>query len=80
MQTVELQDAQRRLLELVNSLTPGDEIVIETDHKPVARLLSAEPVRPPKALREFAGKFRPLPQAEQDDLKMHDRVWCDRNP
>ncbi len=79
MKTVELQDAQRRLVELVKSLTPGDEIVIETNHKPVARLLSAGVARPVKPLREFAGKFRPLPQAEQDDMKMHDRVWCDPN-
>lgn len=79
MQTVELRDAQARLAELIKSLTPGDEIVIETNHKPVARLLSAESARPPRPLREFAGKFRPLPQVEQDDLKMHDRAWCDPN-
>ena len=79
MKTVELQDAQRRLVELVKSLTPGDEIVIETNHKPVARLLSAGVARPVKPLREFAGKFRPLPQAEQDDMKAHNRVWCDPN-
>ena len=79
MQTVELKDAQTRLVELIRSLTPGDEIVIETNHKPVARLLAAEPARPLKPLREFAGKFSPLPQAEQDDLKLHDKAWCDPN-
>ncbi len=82
MQTIELKDAQTRLVELVKSLAPGDEIVIETNHKPVARLLPAESAqasRSSRPLREFAGKFRPLPQAEQDDLKMHDRDWCDPN-
>jgi antitoxin (DNA-binding transcriptional repressor) of toxin-antitoxin stability system len=79
MQTVELKDAQARLIELVKALSPGEEIVIEANHKPVARLLPAEPVRHLKPLREFAGKFRPLPQAEQDELKLHDQTWCDPN-
>ena len=80
MQTVELADAKTRLGELVDSLTPGDEIVIEKNHKPVARLLptsSTAHARKPRSLGEFAGKFRPLPQTEQDDLKMHDKEWCE---
>lgn len=82
MQTVELADAKSRLGELVDSLAPGDEIVIEKNHKPVARLLPTEsPATPrqPRPLREFAGKYQPLPQAEQDDLKLHDKAWCDPN-
>jgi antitoxin (DNA-binding transcriptional repressor) of toxin-antitoxin stability system len=80
MQTVELVEAQSRLKELVESLAPGDEIVIEKNHEPVARLLSTSskrPGRPPRPLGEFAGKFHPLPQVEQDNLKLHDQVWCD---
>jgi antitoxin (DNA-binding transcriptional repressor) of toxin-antitoxin stability system len=80
MQTVELKDAQFRLVELVNALAPGDEVIIETDQRPVARLLPASaplPTRDPKPLHEFAGKFRPLPRHEQDDLKPHDRDWCE---
>ena len=79
MQTVELKEAQSRLADLVKSLSPGDEIVIETNHKPVARLLPADSPRTMRPLREFAGKFRPLPKAEQDDLKLHDRDWCEPN-
>ena len=79
MQTVELAEAQARLKELVESLTPGEEIVIEKNHQPVARLLPAGS-RKPRPLREFAGKYQPLPQAEQDDLTLHDRDWCERNP
>jgi antitoxin (DNA-binding transcriptional repressor) of toxin-antitoxin stability system len=81
MQTVELVEAQSRLKELVESLAPGDEIVIEKNHKPVARLLSTGSTlssRPPRPLREFAGKFHPLSKAEQDDLKFHDQAWCER--
>ena len=79
MQTVELAEAKSRLGELVESLAPGDEIIIEKNHKPVARLLPTDSSRPPRPLREFAGKFRPLPQAEQDNLKLHDKGWCDPN-
>jgi antitoxin (DNA-binding transcriptional repressor) of toxin-antitoxin stability system len=80
MQTVELTDAQSRLGELVESLTPGNEIVIEKNHRPVARLLptgSPQTLNKPRPLREFAGKFQPLSQAEQNDLAIHDKVWCD---
>ncbi len=80
MQTVELTDAQSRLGELVESLTPGNEIVIEKNHRPVARLLPTglpQTFRKPRPLREFAGKFQPLSQAEQNDLALHDKVWCD---
>jgi prevent-host-death family protein len=80
MQTVELAEAKSRLGELVESLTPGDEIVIEKNHKPVARLLPTESrkdSRAPRPLREFAGKYHPLPQTEQDDLKLHDKDWCE---
>ena len=79
MQTVELAEAKSRLGELVESLAPGDEIIIEKNHKPVARLLPTDSSRHPRPLREFAGKFRPLPPAEQDNLKLHDKDWCDPN-
>ena len=79
MQTAELAEAKSRLAELVESLAPGDEIIIEKNHKPVARLLPTDSSRRPRPLREFAGKFRPLTQAEQDNLKLHDKEWCDPN-
>lgn len=79
MQTVELTEAKSRLGELVESLTPGDEIVIEKNHKPVARLIPTEShaaSRKPRPLHEFAGKYQPLPQAEQDALALHNKAWC----
>jgi antitoxin (DNA-binding transcriptional repressor) of toxin-antitoxin stability system len=79
MQTVELAEAKSRLGELVASLAPGDEIIIENNHQPVARLLPTDSSRRPRPLHEFAGKFRPLPPAEQDSLKLHDKDWCDPN-
>jgi antitoxin (DNA-binding transcriptional repressor) of toxin-antitoxin stability system len=80
MQTVEMKDAQSRLPELVHSLIAGEEIIIESNHTPVARLLPMDSHRPVRPLREFAGKFRPLSPAERNDLKMHDAVWCEPNP
>jgi antitoxin (DNA-binding transcriptional repressor) of toxin-antitoxin stability system len=71
MQTVELKDAQTRLLEIVQSLLPGEEVVIEKNHQPVARLRSAT-TRSPRALEQFAGRFRPTPA----ELKPHD-AWPD---
>ncbi len=77
MQTVELNVAQKHLAELILALAPGDEVVIERNHEPVARLLSTRTPQQPRPLPEFAGKFRPLPQAEMDNLKEHDSRWCD---
>jgi prevent-host-death family protein len=38
--TIQIQDAQRRLPELVDTLTEGNEIVITRDDQPIARLTS----------------------------------------
>ena len=80
MQTVTLSDAQARLGDIVGKLYPGEEIILTQDEKPVARLMGFIPSRPPRPLSEFAGRFRPLPAAEQDDLKPHDCDWCEPLP
>ncbi|HXR08550.1 MAG TPA: type II toxin-antitoxin system Phd/YefM family antitoxin [Candidatus Acidoferrum sp.] len=80
MQTVTISDAKARLDDIVGKLHPGEEIILTKDEQPVARLLPFSPSRPPRPLSEFAGRFRPLPQAEQDNLKSHDREWCEPWP
>ena len=80
MQTVTLTDAQARLGDIVGKLYPGEEIILSQDEKPVARLLAFSPSRPPRPLSEFAGRFHPLPAAEQDDLKPHDCDWSEPLP
>ena len=80
MQTVTLSDAQARLRDIVGKLYPGEEIILTQDEKPVARLLPLAPSRPPRPLSEFAGRFSPLPSAEQDSLKPHDRDWYEPLP
>ncbi|MBY0513489.1 MAG: hypothetical protein K2P78_06215 [Gemmataceae bacterium] len=39
MQTATVEDVQARLPEILDRLTPGDEVVITRDAKPVARLV-----------------------------------------
>lgn len=41
MPTITLRDAQRQLVDIIHRLTPGDEIVVTEDDRPVARILSA---------------------------------------
>jgi antitoxin (DNA-binding transcriptional repressor) of toxin-antitoxin stability system len=43
--TVTVEEAQARLKELIEALKPGEELIIVSDEKPVARLVS-EPSRP----------------------------------
>ncbi|MDB6039851.1 MAG: hypothetical protein JWM99_3692 [Verrucomicrobiales bacterium] len=65
MQTVEMKDAESRLPEFVRSLVAGEEIIIESNHTPVARLLPMDSPRVARPLREFTGKFvRLLPPSK----------------
>jgi prevent-host-death family protein len=51
MQTVTIQEAQNHLAEIINKLTPGEEVVIVRDSQPVARLVgAAKPPRPAPGL------------------------------
>ena len=50
---ITIDEAQARLKDLIHELTPGEEVVITEDHRPVARLV-VEPPRP-------AGSPRPGP-------------------
>jgi prevent-host-death family protein len=52
MPTVTLQEAQATLSDLIHRLTPGEEIVITENDRPVARLLPTPPV-PPKNPRKL---------------------------
>jgi antitoxin (DNA-binding transcriptional repressor) of toxin-antitoxin stability system len=42
--TVTIEEAQATLKDLLHNLSPGDEVIITENHKPVARLLS-EPAK-----------------------------------
>ena len=45
--TVTLEEAQARLAELIEHLSPGDEIVITREQQPVAKLVGSRPARKP---------------------------------
>jgi antitoxin (DNA-binding transcriptional repressor) of toxin-antitoxin stability system len=49
MQTVTLEEAQSHLAEIIDRLTPGEEVVILRGNKPVARL-SSTPEEEPRPL------------------------------
>ena len=48
MQRMTLEDAQSHLAEIIDNLTPGEEVVLTRGDKPVARILAvaAEPPDP----------------------------------
>ena len=57
MTTIPIQEAQANLRELIHSLTPGTELVITENDRPIARLVSeAEPAaKPPRRLGTMKG-------------------------
>ncbi len=43
MSTVTIEEAQRKLSELIHRLTPGEEVVITENDQPVARIVPPAP-------------------------------------
>jgi antitoxin (DNA-binding transcriptional repressor) of toxin-antitoxin stability system len=41
--TITIDEAQARLKDLIHQLTPGEEVVITEDHRPVAKLVGEQP-------------------------------------
>jgi antitoxin (DNA-binding transcriptional repressor) of toxin-antitoxin stability system len=46
MQTITVHQAQTHLAEIIEKLTPGEEIVLLQDNQPVARLVGESPAKP----------------------------------
>jgi antitoxin (DNA-binding transcriptional repressor) of toxin-antitoxin stability system len=57
MHTVTLEEAQSRLAEIIDQLTPGEEVILTRDDKPVAtlRAAGAGPGRKPRQLGTLKG-------------------------
>ena len=75
MQTVTVQDAQGHLAEMIEKLSPGEEIVITRDDKPVATLRAAPAERKvPKfgtlkgTVLHMAPDFDAIPEGFEDYL------------
>lgn len=56
MSTVTVEEVQARLPELLDRLTPGEEVLITREGKPVARLVPAEPPKGIPVLGRGEGK------------------------
>jgi antitoxin (DNA-binding transcriptional repressor) of toxin-antitoxin stability system len=48
MQTIPLEQAEGHLVEIVEKLSPGEEVVLTRDSKPVARIVATSPKSPRK--------------------------------
>ena len=74
MPTVTIEEAQAKLTDLIHNLTPGAEVVITENNRPVARLLPTkqEPQRRPRQLGTLRGSIlymSPDFDAALDDFK-----------
>jgi antitoxin (DNA-binding transcriptional repressor) of toxin-antitoxin stability system len=66
MSTVTIEEAQAKLSELIDTLAPGEEIMITRDQQPVAKLVGQQPsTRQPRRPGSAKGKLVIL--AEDDE-------------
>ena len=58
MDTVTIEEAQAKLVELIDQLAPGEEVVITRNQQPVAKLVGQPPlVRKPRRPGSAKGKL-----------------------
>jgi antitoxin (DNA-binding transcriptional repressor) of toxin-antitoxin stability system len=70
MSTVTIEEAQAKLLELVDRLAPGEEVIITRDQQPVAKLVGQQrPIRKPRRPGSAKGKLVIL---TEDDAHLED--------
>jgi antitoxin (DNA-binding transcriptional repressor) of toxin-antitoxin stability system len=50
MATITIENAQARLGELIHQLTPGEELIITENDRPVAKLVATGPAPEPRAV------------------------------
>jgi prevent-host-death family protein len=74
---VQLAEAQSRLAELIRSLVPGEQIVITSGDKPVAKLTPAEPCFSLRDLKpvSIGALLRPFPHPDDDLLEENSIAW-----
>jgi antitoxin (DNA-binding transcriptional repressor) of toxin-antitoxin stability system len=70
MPTVTIEEAQATLLELIDRLAPGEEVIITRNQQPVAKLVGQQrPVRKPRQPGSARGKLIIL---TEDDAHLED--------
>lgn len=76
MHSITLDEAQNHLGEIIKQLTPGEEVVLTRDNKPVATLRSTAPAShdPPRfgtlkgSILHIASNFDDIPEGFEDYL------------
>ena len=75
MQIVTLEEAQSRLAEIIEKLTPGEEVVLTRDDKPLATIRATPPTRRPPRFGTLKGSilymapdFDAIPEGFEDYL------------
>ena len=70
MPTITIEEAQATLLELIDRLAPGEEVIITRNQQPVAKLVGQQrPVRKPRQPGSARGKLIIL---TEDDAHLED--------
>lgn len=70
MSTITIEEAQAKLLELIEQLRPGEEVIITRNKQPVAKLVGQQPpVRKPRRPGSAKGKLLIL---TEDDEHLED--------
>lgn len=75
MQTITVQEAQSHLAEIIEKLTPGEEIVLVRDNRPVARLVGELAEKPHPLLGRGKGMLTII---SEDDEHLKD--WAEYLP
>jgi prevent-host-death family protein len=58
MSTMTIEEAQAKLSELIDKLTPGEEVIITRNEQPVAKLVGQQqPIRKPRRPGSAKGKL-----------------------
>ena len=65
MATVTIQEAQAKLTDLIHQLTPGEEVVITENERPVAKLVASPAEKPHPVLGRCKGMLTIV--AEDDE-------------
>jgi prevent-host-death family protein len=71
MNMVTIEEAQAKLSELIDKLTPGEEVVITRNEQPIARLVG-EPRRVRKPRQPGSAKDKILYMADDFDAPLED--------
>jgi len=71
-QTVDVHEAQKRLLELLGAVTGGSEVMLTIGDKPIARLV---PITPAPRLRVVGLHAGAIWTSEDFDEPLPDALW-----